>query len=155
MTRRTSKDVNEKKPWERDAGRGGPFVDTLLKAGFLDASACLVMTPISASELWEREKANLRRGFRCRQKDLDPYFVVEELEEATRRFTKRLQGWARADKRKEYKKVYAPRRAEVEKAYAPRRARSIRPTRPVAQRSTRLAALARRGGASTIARLAE
>jgi hypothetical protein len=114
--------VNEKKPWERDAGRGGPFVDTLLKAGFLDASACLVMTPISASELWEREKANLRRGFRCRQKDLDPYFVVEELEEATRRFTKRLQGWARADKRKEYKKVYAPRRAEVEKAYAPRRA---------------------------------
>jgi hypothetical protein len=114
--------VNERNPGERDAGRGGPFVDTLLKAGFQDASSCLVMTPISLSELWEREKANLRRGFRGRQKDLDPYFVVEELEEAARRFTKRLQAGARADRRKQYEKAYAPRRVDVEKAYAPRRA---------------------------------
>jgi DNA polymerase type B, organellar and viral len=48
--------------------------------------------------------------------------VVEELEEATRRFAKRLQARARADKRKEYEKAYAPRRADVEKVYAPRRA---------------------------------
>jgi hypothetical protein len=116
--------VNEKKPWERDAGRGGPFVDrsALLKMGYRDASSCLVMTPISVSELWEQEKANLRRGFRGRQKGLDPHFVVEELEEATRRFAKRLQARARADKRKEHDKTYAPRRADVEKAYAPRRA---------------------------------
>jgi hypothetical protein len=80
------------------------------------------MTPISLSELSEREKANLRRGFRGRQKDLDPYFVVEELEEAARRFTKRLQAGARADGRKQYEKAYAPRRVDVEKAYAPRRA---------------------------------
>ena len=60
--------------------------------GYHDASSCLVMTPISLSELWEREKANLRRGFRGRQKDLDPYFIVEEMEEATRRFAKDLQG---------------------------------------------------------------
>ena len=114
--------MNEKKPWEREAGRGGLFVDTLLKAGFQDASSCLVMTPISQSQLWEREKANLRRGFRGRQKDLDPYFMVEELEEATRRLTKRLQTLARAEKRKEYEKTYAPRRAEIDKDYAPRRA---------------------------------
>jgi hypothetical protein len=123
VTRRTSKDVNEKKPSERDAVRGGLFVYTLLKAGFQDASSCLVMTPISVSQLWEREKANLRRGFRGRQKDLDPYFVVEEQEEATQRLTKRLQAHARADKQKKYEKAYAPRRADVEKAYAPRRAK--------------------------------
>jgi hypothetical protein len=114
--------MNKKKPSERDPGRRGPFVDHLLRAGFVDASSTLTMTPISMSELWEREKANFRRGFQGRQKDLDPYFVVEELEEATRRFTKRLQALARADKRKEYEKAYAPRRAEIEKAYAPRRA---------------------------------
>jgi hypothetical protein len=80
------------------------------------------MTPISFSELWEREKANLRRGFRGRQKDLDPYYVLEEQEEASRRSTKRLQALARAEKRKEYEKAYVPRRAEIDKAYAPRRA---------------------------------
>jgi hypothetical protein len=112
------------KPSEGDSGRIRRFVDksALLKMGFLDASSSLTMTPISLSELWEREKANLRRGFRGRQKDLDPSLTVEELEEATRRFAKRLQALARAEKRKEYQKVYAPRRAEIEKAYAPRRA---------------------------------
>jgi hypothetical protein len=104
------------KPWEL-------FRATLLKAGFREApSSVFTMTPISASELWEREKANLRRGFRGRQKDLDPYYVLEELEEATRRSTKLLQARARAEKRKEYEKAYAPRRAEINKAYAPRRA---------------------------------
>ena len=116
--------MNEKKPSERYPSPIGPFVDrsALLKMGYRDASSCLVMTPISLSELWEREKANLRRGFRGRQKDLEHYFTVEEREEAERRFTKRLQALARADKRKEYEKAYAWRRADVETAYAPRRA---------------------------------
>jgi hypothetical protein len=124
VTGRTSKDVNEKKPSERYSSPIGPFVDrsALLKMGYRDASSCLVMTPISLSELWKREKANLRRGFRGRQKDLDPYFVVEEVEEATRRFTKRLQALARAENRRQYEKTYGPRRAEIDKAYAPRRA---------------------------------
>jgi hypothetical protein len=133
----------------------GPYLDksALLKMGYRDASSCLVMTPISLSELWKREKANLRRGFRGRQKDLDPYFVVEEVEEATRRFTKRLQALARAEKRRQHEKTYGPRRAEIDKR--PAAPRSTRPTRPAARRSTRLAAHARRVGASTIARLAE
>ena len=135
----------------------GPYVDksALLKMGYQDASSCLVMTPITYSEMWEREKANLRRGFRGRQKDLDPYFAVEELEEATRRFAKDLQARARAEKRKEYQKAYAS--AALRSTRPTRRAAptSTRPTRPVARRSTRLAALARRGGASTIASLAE
>jgi hypothetical protein len=33
LKRRTSKDVNEMKPSEREVGRRGPFVDMLLKAG--------------------------------------------------------------------------------------------------------------------------
>ena len=53
---------------------------------------------------------------------LDPYFTVEEIEEARRRLAKDLQGWARAGEWKEYQKAYAPRRADIEKAYAPRRA---------------------------------
>ena len=124
MTGRTSKDVNEKKPSERYPSPIGPFVDrsALLKMGYRDASSCLVITPISLSELWEREKANLRRGFRGRQKDLDPYYVLEEMEEATRRLAKDLQARARAENRKEYQQAYAPRRADTEKAYAPRRA---------------------------------
>jgi hypothetical protein len=124
VTGRTSKDVNEKKPSERYPSPIGPFVDrsALLKMGYRDASSRLVMTPISLSELWEREKANLRRGFRGRQKDLDPYFVVEEVEKATRRLAKDLQARASAEKRKEYQKAYVPRRADTEKAYAPRRA---------------------------------
>ena len=117
--------MNEKKPSERYAVPIGPFVDksALLKMGYHDASSCLVMTPISLSEVWEREKANLRRGCRFRQKDLDPYFIVEEIEEARRRLAKDLQGWARAEKRKEYQKAYAPRRADIEQGLraAPRR----------------------------------
>ncbi len=80
------------------------------------------MTPITYSEMWEREKANLRRGCPFRQKDLDPYFTVEDIEEARRRLVKDLQGWARTEKRKEYQKAYALRRADINKAYAPRRA---------------------------------
>ena len=99
--------MNEKKPSERYPSPIGRFVDrsALLKMGYRDASSCLVMTPISLSELWEREKANLRRGFRGRQKDLDPYFVVEEVEKATRRLAKDLQARAGAEKRKEYQKA--------------------------------------------------
>ena len=128
--------MNEKKPSERDAGPIGPFVDksALLKMGYQDASSCLVMTPISLSEMWEREKANLRRGFRVRQKDLDPYFAVEEIEEATAALRERpaRSGLARKSGRNIKKptprvalrsnKAYAPRRAEINKAYAPRRA---------------------------------
>jgi hypothetical protein len=60
---------------ERDAGRRGPFVDksALLKMGYLDASSSLAMTSMTIAELWSREKASLRRGFRGRQKDLSPY----------------------------------------------------------------------------------
>jgi hypothetical protein len=124
VTGRPPKDVNKMKPWERCAGWMGPFLDksALLKMGYRDASSSLVMTPISVNELWEREKGNLRRGFRDRQKDLDPYYRLEEVEQATRRFTKLLQARARAEKRKEYEKAYAARRAEIDKAYAPRRA---------------------------------
>ena len=102
----------------------GPYLDksALLKMGYQDASSCLVMTPITYSEMWEREKANLRRGCPFRQKDLDPYFTVEDIEEARRRLVKDLQGWARTEKRKEYQKAYALRRADINKAYAPRRA---------------------------------
>ena len=124
MTRKTLKDVSEKKLWERYAVPAGPFLDksALLKMGYRDASSCLVMTPMSLSEVWEREKANLRGGCPFRQKDLDPYFTVEEIEEARRRMGKDLQGWARAEKRKKYQKAYAPRRTDIDKAYAPRRA---------------------------------
>ena len=114
--------MNEKKPSERYPSPIGPFVDrsALLKMGYRDASSCLVMTPIALSELWKREKENLRHGFRGRQKDLDPYFVVDEVEEATRRFTKRLQALARAEKRRQYEKTYGPRRAEIDADLAKR-----------------------------------
>jgi hypothetical protein len=105
-------------PWEWDAGRGGWFIDksTLLRAGFLDASSCLVMTPMSNAEFWSRVKASLRRGFRGRQKDLSPYLDVEACEEATRTFAKRMQKLVRAEKRAEYDKARAARHAEYDKA---------------------------------------
>jgi hypothetical protein len=113
------------------------------------------MTPITYSEMWEREKANLRRGCPFRQKDLDPYFTVEEIEEARRRLVKDLQGWARAEKRKEYQKAYALRRAEINKAYAPRRADINKAYAPRRAEIDKARGPAPRGGASTIARLAE
>ena len=77
----------------------GPYLDksALLKMGYLDASSSLAMTSVTIAELWSREKARLRRGCPFRQKDLDPYFTVEEIEEARRSLAKRLQGWARAE----------------------------------------------------------
>ena len=59
----------------------GPYLDksALLKMGYLDASSSLAMTSMTIAELWSREKASLRRGCPFRQKDLDPYFTVEEI----------------------------------------------------------------------------
>jgi hypothetical protein len=96
----------------------GPYLgkSALLKMGYLDASSCLAMTSMTIAELWSREKASLRRGCPFRQKDLDPYFTVEEIEEARRSLAKRLQGWARAEKRAEYDEARAARRAEYDKA---------------------------------------
>ena len=96
----------------------GPYLDksALLKMGYLDASSSLAMTSMTIAELWSREKASLRRGCPFRQKDLDPYFTVEEIEEARRSLAKRLQGWARAEKRAEYDKARAARHAEYDKA---------------------------------------
>jgi hypothetical protein len=64
----------------------GPYLDksALLKMGYLDASSSLAMTSMTIAELWSREKARFRRGCPFRQKDLDPYFTVEEIEEARR-----------------------------------------------------------------------
>jgi hypothetical protein len=97
----------------------GPYLDksALLKAGFREASSSLVtMTPMSYAEFWSREKASLRRGFRGRQEDLSPYYVLEECEEAARRFAERIQKLARAEKRAEYDKARAARHAEYDKA---------------------------------------
>ena len=96
----------------------GPYLDksALLKMGYLDASSSLAMTSMTIAELWSREKARLRRGCPFRQKDLDPYFTVEEIEEARRSLAKRLQGWARAEVRAEYDKARAARHAEYDKA---------------------------------------
>ena len=81
------------KPW-------GPYLNksALLKAGYLEVpSSCLVMTPMSFSEFWSREKASLRRGFRGRQEDLSPYYVLEECAEAARRFAEQIRKLARAE----------------------------------------------------------
>jgi hypothetical protein len=95
------KEVNEMEPWELHRS-------ALLKAAFREISSSLVtMTPMSYAELWSREKANLRRGFRGRQKELSPNFDVEACGEAARALTKRIQKLARAEKRAEYDK--APR----------------------------------------------
>jgi hypothetical protein len=107
----TSKEVNEMKPW-------GPYLDksALLKAGFLEASSTFAMTSMSIAELWAREKASLRRGFRGRQEDLSPYLVLEECEENTRRFAEWVQKRARAEMRAEYDRSRAARHAEYDKA---------------------------------------
>jgi hypothetical protein len=106
----------------------GPYVDkaTLAKAGFIELpSSTLIMTDISISELWDREKANLRR-FRGRQADLSPYLDLAQCEAQARRGAARMQKAARAEKQhanaKKYAETYAPRLAEILKAYAPRRA---------------------------------
>ena len=99
------------KPW-------GPYLNksALLKAGYLEVpSSCLVMTPMSFSEFWSREKASLRRGFRGRQEDLSPYYVLEECAEAARRFAEQIRKLARAEKRAEYDKARAARHAEYDK----------------------------------------
>ena len=76
--------MKEMKP--RHAVPIGPHLgkSALLKTGFLDASSSLTMTSMTIAELWSREKVRLRRGFRGRQKDLSPYFNVEDFEEAAR-----------------------------------------------------------------------
>ena len=80
----------------------GPLVDktALTKAGFLEApSSCLTMTPMTIAEVWYREKANLRRGFRGRQADLSPYLDLAQCEAEARRGVERLQRAARGEKR--------------------------------------------------------
>ena len=105
------------------------YVDkaALVKAGFVEApSSCFTMTPMTISELWDREKANLRRGFRGRQADLSPYLDLAQCEAQARRGAARIQRAARAEKQranaKKYAETYAPRLAEILKVYAPRRA---------------------------------
>jgi hypothetical protein len=96
----------------------GPYLDksALLKMGYLDASSSLAMTSMTIAELWSREKASLRRGFRGRQKDLSPYLNVQACEEAARAFAERMQELVRAEKRTEYDKARATRHAEYDKA---------------------------------------
>src|ERR1700722_17059159 len=87
----------------------GPYVDraTLAKAGFIELpSSTLIITDISISELWDREKANLRR-FRGRQADLSPYLDLAQCEAQTRRGATRMQKAACAEKRRDNAKKYA------------------------------------------------
>src|SRR3984885_5974082 len=137
----------------------GPYVDkaALAKSGFVELpSSTLIKTDISISELWDREKANLRR-FRGRQADLRPYLdlaprgaqarrggggaspphlSLAQCEAQARRGAPRIQRPARAEKQranaKKYAETYAPRIAEILKAYAPRakidKARGKRPS---------------------------
>ena len=107
----------------------GPCPDkaALSKAGFIELpSSTFTMTDISISELWDREKANLRRGFRVRQADLPPYFDLAQCEAVARCGAALIQKAARAEKQranaKKHAEIYAARRAEISKAYAPRRA---------------------------------
>jgi hypothetical protein len=107
----------------------GPYPDkaALAQAGFIELpSSTFTMTDISISELWDREKANLRRGFRGRQADLGPYLDLAECEAVARSGTAWIQKMARAEKQradaKKHAEIYAPRRAEISKAYASRRA---------------------------------
>ena len=86
----------------------GPYVDkaALAKAGFIELpSSTLIMTDISISELWDREKANLRRGFRGRQADLSPYLDLAQCEAEARRGVERLQKAARSEKRAAFDKA--------------------------------------------------
>jgi DNA polymerase type B, organellar and viral len=94
----------------------------------LPASA-IIMSPIAAHDLWASQKHSLRRGFKGKQSELDPFYDRDELEEAARRFAERLAEAAAAEmraayatRRAEIERAYAPRRAEVNKAYMPRRA---------------------------------
>src|ERR1700722_7411861 len=86
----------------------GPYIDkaALIKAGFVEApSSCFIMTPMTIAEIWDREKANLRRGFRGRQADLSPYLDLEECEANARRGVEWLQKTARAEKRAAFDKA--------------------------------------------------
>jgi hypothetical protein len=98
--RRSMNETDSSKPVTRPPI--GPYVDkaALIKAGFVEApSSCFTMTPMTISELWDREKANLRRGFRGRQADLSPYLDLSQCEAEARRGVERLQRAARGEKR--------------------------------------------------------
>ena len=98
--RRLMNETDPSKPVTRPLT--GPLVDktALTKAGFLEApSSCLTMTPMTIAEVWYREKANLRRGFRGRQADLGPYLDLAQCEAEARRGVERLQRAARGEKR--------------------------------------------------------
>jgi hypothetical protein len=84
------------------------YVDkaALAKAGFVEApSSCPTMTAMTIAEIWDREKANLRRGFRGRQADLSPYLDLAQCEAEARRGVERLQKTARAEKRAAFDKA--------------------------------------------------
>ena len=63
------------------------------------------MTPMTIAEIWDREKANLRRGFRGRQADLSPYLDLAQCEAEARRGVERLQKAARGEKRAAFDKA--------------------------------------------------
>jgi hypothetical protein len=108
--------MSEMNPWERDADQVGlppsPAFENGLSGRFL----------VPRHDVHDDRRTLVARESepspRCpfRQKDLDPYFTVEEIEEARRSLAKRLQGWARAEKRAEYDEARAARRAEYDKA---------------------------------------
>ncbi len=86
----------------------GPYLSEaeLVRLGWMKAPATsFTMTDVTFAEIWDREKKRLRRGFRGRQKDLSPYFVQAECEEAARAGAKELQKLARAEKREAYDKA--------------------------------------------------
>jgi hypothetical protein len=86
----------------------GPYLSEaeLVKLGWIKAPATsFTMTVMTFAEIWGREKKRLRRGFRGRQKDLSPYLVQAECEEAARAGAKVLQKLARAEKREAYDKA--------------------------------------------------
>jgi hypothetical protein len=121
----------------------GRYLDkaALAEAGFIELPfSNIIMTDISISELWDREKANLRR-FRGRQADLSPYLDLAQCEAQARRWATRMQKAARAEKQRANAKKYA-------ETYAPRR---VERTRPAAPKSTRRGVNAHRAAASTIA----
>ena len=99
--RRLMNETDRSKPFMRPLS--GPYVDkaALTKAGFIELHPhALIMTPMSISELWDREKANLRRGFRGRQADLSPYLDLAQCEaEARRGLRAAAKGRPRAKKR--------------------------------------------------------
>ena len=88
------------------------------------------MTTITISELWDREKANLRRGFRGRQADLSPYLDLAQCEAEARRGANGSKGRPRGETTRQREKIrrdlrasprrnlkgVRARRAEIDKA---------------------------------------